>query len=122
MKILIKASTNTGWIYHCTKSEEAAESIIEAGFNTKEVSLTSSLDQAQGYGPICIRAKLSDLAHLNICDINEDYSFDPKKYPPECQGIKEPVKGELGKYIYYIWEVSTLNATVKFERYPEGDR
>lgn len=97
MKILIKASTNTGWIYHCTKSEEAAESIIEDGFNT-------------------------NLEHLNICDINEDYSFDPKKYPPECQGIKEPVKGELGKYIYYIWEVSTLNATVKFERYPEGDR
>lgn len=122
MKILIKASTNSDWVYHCTKSEESAKSIIENGFNTKEVSLTSSLYQAQGYGPICIRAKLSDLERLNICDISDDYSFDPKKYPPECHGIKEPVKGELGKYIYYIWEVPVLNKTVKFERYPGGDR
>ena len=122
MKVLIKASTSSGWVYHSTKTEESAMSIIDKGFKGNEVCLTSSLDQAQGYGPICIRSKVSDLERIHIENINDDYSFDHKDYSSECRGIMEPVHSELNTFIYYIWDVSALNRTVEFERYPEGGR
>lgn len=123
MKILIKCSSeNIDYVYHCTKSEESAKSICENGFTGKEVDLSSSLYNAQGYGPVCIRGLLSDLLKLHIEDINSEYSFNLEDYPEGTQGLREPCNAELGTHVYYIFDIEELNNCCKFERYPKGDR
>lgn len=124
MKIYIQSSTETKFIYHCTSSESIAARICIDGLqsDTGEVCFTSDLYQAQGYGPICLRANGDFLDQLKIYDINESYSFDLSDYPDDCQGLKEPVKENPSKYIYYLYDIDALNSLCVWERYPEGDR
>lgn len=110
------------WIYHCTKTEEQAEQICRNGFIIgKEADVTSSLDQAQGYGPICLRAPINCLDKLVIYPVNDDYSFELPDYPEDVQGLSEDCHDGSGR-IYYIFDVRALNAVCKWERYFEGDR
>lgn len=123
MKIYIKCSSgNIEYVYHGTKTESAAMSIIANGFNTfHEVCFSSSRNQAEGYGPYIIKARIFDVVDkLNIYDINEYYSFDLDDYPPNCDGLREPVHNENGAYIYYIYNVNKLNRLKVWEY--DGER
>ena len=108
--------------YHCTYSEDAATSICKNGFEGSEADLTSSLFNAQGYGPVCIRCKLKDLKKLKLYPLNAKLSFDVSDYPDDVQGLYETCHQEPSRKIYYIFDIQALNSNCKFERYPEGDR
>lgn len=125
MKILVKSSDeHVSLCFHCTKSEDAAQSIITYGFDTNlpECDATTDLYTAQGYGPICIACNLEEIYLLKLYPLNEERSFKIKDYPNDCQGVFEPVNLNPDELIFYIFDIASMNNKVKWFRYPKGDR
>lgn len=123
MKIYIRSTNalnpSTQLCFHCTSSEEQANSIVTNGFDTSldECCLTTSLYNALGYGESCVACCLSDILKLNLSPFAGN---DRSKYSEGCQGAWQDVNFDFGKE-YFIWDMSALSS-IKWQRFSSGDR
>ena len=104
MKIYIR-STNTlnpptQLCFHCTDSEEHANSIVTNGFDTSldECCVTTSLYNALGYGGFCVVCNLLDILKLNLRPF---VGNDRTAYPENCQGAWQKVNFDFAKCLIY---------------------
>lgn len=123
MKIYIKSTSTLDYpeqlCFHCTSSEEQANSIINNGFDTSldECCVTTSLYNALGYGGFCVACRLSDILKLHLSPFT---SNDRTEYLENCQGAWQKVGFDFGDE-YFIWDMDALTS-IKWQRYPSGDR